>query len=170
MVGRIPVLPAGSQGGLQALGARECPGRDGEESIFKSIVEILEIILAVFLASVIIIASARLANLIYLDLIKPEHLSKESILELLDIILLLVLSIDILRTLVTAVVRRQFPIRIVIEAAMLAVLREIISVEIRKLDYKMILSLAIVFLILAFVWLVVGVMERRGEVEEVMGV
>lgn len=151
------------------MGAEECP-REREGNFFKSIIEVLEVILAVFLAAVIIIASARLANLIYVDLIEANELSKESILRLLDIILLLVLSIDILRTLVTAVVRRQFPIRIVIEAAMLAVLREIISVEIRKLDYKMILSLAVVFLILAFVWLVVGVMERRGEVEEIMAV
>ncbi len=148
-------------------------GESGEcergAEVFRGIIEVLEIALAVLLASTIVLASARLVGVIYDDLIKPEEIAKSQILEVLDLILLLVLAIDILRTLVTAVVRRQFPIRIVIEAAMLAVLREIISVEIRKLEWPMLVSLAVVFLILAVVWLVMGVMEKRGQVQEALG-
>jgi len=140
-----------------------------EAEIFRGIIEVLEITLAVFLAATIVLAAVRLAGLIYYDLVAAETIEKNNVLEVLDLILLLVLAIDILRTLVTAVIRRQFPIRIVIEAAMLAVLREIISVEIRKLDWTMLVSLSIVFLILALVWLVIGVMEKRGQVQEALG-
>jgi len=144
----------------------ECPR---STRIFRLAVEVLEIVLAVLLGVTIVLASAKLVLLIYKDLIATPDLSKNLVLEVLDMILLLVLAIDILRTLLTAVVRRQFPIRIVIEAAMLAVLREIISVEIRKLDWLMLLSLAIVFLILALTWIKIGVMERRGQLQEALG-
>jgi len=140
-----------------------------EAEVFRGIIEVLEITLAVLLAATIVLAAVRLAGLIYYDLVAADSIKKSNVLEVLDLILLLVLAIDILRTLVTAVIRRQFPIRIVIEAAMLAVLREIISVEIRKLDWTMLISLSIVFLILAVVWLVTGVMEKRGQVQEALG-
>jgi len=148
------------------LAGEECPR---STRIFRLAVEVLEIVLAVLLGVTILLASAKLVLLIYKDLIATPDLSKNLVLEVLDMILLLVLAIDILRTLLTAVVRRQFPIRIVIEAAMLAVLREIISVEIRKLDWLMLLSLAIVFLILALTWIKIGVMERRGQLQEALG-
>ncbi len=138
-------------------------------NVFRGIIEVLEIALAVLLAVTVVLAAARLVGVIYRDLIEVPEMAKSNILEILDLILLLVLSIDILRTLVTAVIRRAFPIRIVIEAAMLAVLREIISVEIRKLDWPMLIALAIVFLILALVWMMIGVMEKRGQIEEALG-
>ncbi len=146
--------------------AEECPR---STQIFRGVVEALELALALLLAATIILASGKLISLIYHDTALDSSVSKENVLEVLDLILLLVLAIDILRTLVTAVMRRRFPIRIVVEAAMLAILREIISVEIRHLDWLMLLSLAIVFLILAVTWIIIGVMERKGQIREAMG-
>ncbi|MEB3806963.1 MAG: phosphate-starvation-inducible PsiE family protein [Desulfurococcales archaeon] len=135
--------------------------------LMRGIIDTLEVILATILAAAILIASAKLIKLMYLDLVESD-LNKTKVLEILDMILLLLLAIDILRTLLTAVVRRRFPIRIVIEAAMLAVLREIISVEIRHLDWSMLVSLGVVFLILSFMWIIIGRLETQGKLREAM--
>ena len=135
--------------------------------LMRSIIDTLEIILAIILAAAILIASIKLLKLMYSDLVESE-LNKTKVLEILDMILLLLLAIDILRTLLTAVVRRRFPIRIVIEAAMLAVLREIISVEIRHLDWLMLVSLGIVFMLLSFMWIIIGRLEAEGKLREAM--
>ncbi|MCE4601121.1 MAG: phosphate-starvation-inducible PsiE family protein [Desulfurococcales archaeon] len=135
--------------------------------LMRGIIDTLEVILATILAAAILIASAKLIKLMYIDLVESE-LNKTKVLEILDMILLLLLAIDILRTLLTAVVRRRFPIRIVIEAAMLAVLREIISVEIRHLDWSMLVSLGVVFLILSFMWIIIGRLETQGKLREAM--
>jgi len=132
----------------------------------RGIIDTLEIILAIILAATILVASAKLIILMYKDLVEAPAITKTYVLEILDMILLLLLAIDILRTLLTAVVRRRFPIRIVVEAAMLAILREIISVEIRHLDWPMLISLGIVFFILAFMWILIGRLESTGELQE----
>jgi uncharacterized membrane protein (DUF373 family) len=134
----------------------------------RLIIDSLELLLATLLTLIIVISAVKLFGEIDTTLVKNPNPSKNDILYLLDIILLLILAIDVLRTLLTAVVRRKFPIRIVVEAAMLAVLREIISVEIRHLDWLMLLSLGLVFLILSFVWLVIGRMEEKGSLREAL--
>ncbi|MCE4619498.1 MAG: phosphate-starvation-inducible PsiE family protein [Desulfurococcales archaeon] len=134
----------------------------------RLIIDSLELLLAVILALTIVLSSIKLFEEMYVVLIENPNPTKNDVLTLLDMILLLILAIDILRTLLTAVVRRKFPIRIVIEAAMLAVLREIISVEIRHLDWLMLLSLGIVFLILSFMWIIIGRMEEKGSVKEAL--
>lgn len=131
--------------------------------VMRGVIDSLEILLAIILTLSILIASAKLFMLLYKDLLEQPILEKTSVLEILDITLLLLLAIDILRTLLTGVVRRRFPIRIVVEAAMLAALREIISVEIRHLDWLMLLSLGIVFLILSAVWLRLGRIEAADK-------
>ena len=132
----------------------------------RNIIDTLEIILAIILAATILIASVKLVVLMYKDLVETPVITKTYVLEVLDMILLLVLAIDILRTLLTAVVRRRFPIRIVVEAAMLAILREIISVEIRHLDWPMLIALGVVFFILAFMWILIGKLESSGVLQE----
>ena len=134
----------------------------------RSVIDTLEIILAIILAATILIASVKLVLLMYEDLVRAPTITKTYVLEVLDMILLLLLAIDILRTLLTAVIRRRFPIRIVVEAAMLAILREIISVEIRHLDWPMLIALGIVFFILAFMWILIGKLESSGVLKEAM--
>ena len=134
----------------------------------RLIIDSLELLLAIILALTILLASVKLFNEMYQVLIEKPTPTKNDVLSLLDMILLLILAIDILRTLLTAVVRRRFPIRIVIEAAMLAVLREIISVEIRHLDWLMLIALGLVFLLLSLIWMMVGGMEERGRIREAL--
>lgn len=147
------------------MSEQECEKEKGYR-VMRGIIDTLEIVLAVILAATILIASAKLVMLMYEDLVKTPVITKTYVLEVLDMILLLLLAIDILRTLLTAVVRRRFPIRIVVEAAMLAILREIISVEIRHLDWPMLIALGIVFFILAFMWILIGKLESSGVLQE----
>ncbi len=141
---------------------------DDGSSISKAmrvIIETLEFVLGVILALMIVLSAIKVALLV-VETEKGLGLpTKESILEVLDLILLLILSIDILRTLFTAISRRVLPIRIVIEAAILALLREIIAVEIRHLDWKMVLSLSISFMVLVAAWIALGILQKRGEIE-----
>lgn len=147
------------------MSEQECQREKGYR-VMRNIIDTLEIILAIILAATILIASVKLVMLMYKDLVETPVITKTYVLEVLDMILLLVLAIDILRTLLTAVVRRRFPIRIVVEAAMLAILREIISVEIRHLDWPMLIALGVVFFILAFMWILIGKLESSGVLQE----
>ena len=147
-------LRAMSDNGLHPLGRA-----------MRATIEALELILGAILALMIVLSSVK----VFLLVIETEKgfglPTKTDILEILDLILLLILSIDILRTLFTAISKRVLPIRIVIEAAVLAILREIIAVEVRHLDWKMVLSLSIAFLVLVVAWMALGVLQKRGEIE-----
>jgi len=91
---------------------------------------------------------------------------KERITDILDRVLLLVLALDVARALAAAALHRALPVRIVIETAIVAVLRELISVEIRKLTPTMVVALGAVFAVLAAAWVVIGRLETRGELRE----
>ncbi len=124
------------------------------------IIEGLETILASVIVILVFFAGVEyLVNVIKVAI--TEGVDKEFILFTLDTILLLVLAIDILRTLLTAILSRFLPIRIVIEAAMIAVLREIISIEVRQLDYKMIVALTISLIGLGILWSMVYSREQK---------
>ncbi len=127
-------------------------------------IEILEVLLALGLILMVILSLSHLIDFI-ISVEIHEGLEKNYILEILDLTLLLILSVDILRTLAVAVRRRALPVRIVVEAAMVALLREIIAVEIRHLDWKMMLSLGVTFALLAGTWVVIGILQKRGEIE-----
>ncbi|MCE4628450.1 MAG: phosphate-starvation-inducible PsiE family protein [Desulfurococcales archaeon] len=122
--------------------------------------EILEILLAILIILTVLFGIIKLADIVVVKSIR-EQLSKSEILAILDLALLLVLAVDILRTLAVAIRRRSLPVRIVIEAAMIAILREIIAVEIRHLDYKMIIALGFTFVLLAASWAGIGVLQKR---------
>ena len=122
--------------------------------------EVLEILLAILIILTVLFGIVKLADIVVVESIR-EQLTKSEILTILDLALLLVLAVDILRTLAVAIRRRSLPVRIVIEAAMIAILREIIAVEIRHLDYKMIIALGITFVLLAASWAGIGVLQKR---------
>ncbi|MCE4624933.1 MAG: phosphate-starvation-inducible PsiE family protein [Desulfurococcales archaeon] len=143
---------------------QEWRGRRGVALSLDIAMEILEVMLAI----VLIITVALQVGHLFVDVIKIEvegAPQKEDILHILDLTLLLVLAVDILRTLAVAVRRRLLPVRIVVEAAMVAILRELIAVEIRHLDWKMILSLGVTFVLLAGAWAAIGVLQKRGLLE-----
>ncbi len=126
------------------------------------ILEGLEALLAVTIIVLVAVNGAKLLYTVVYESLSQLEVSKEAILHSLDIALLLVLSVDILRTLITAIRARFLPIRIVVEAAMIAVLRELISIEIRHLDYHMVLTLTVAIVGLGIVWILIYSVERRG--------
>ena len=123
--------------------------------------EMLELLLAIIIIITVLLNIMHLFKNIF-DIEFYTNPTKEDVLKVLDLTLLLVLAVDILRTLAVAIRRGSLPVRIVIEAAMIAILREVIAVEIRHLDYKMVLSLGITFILLAGAWAAIGVLQRRG--------
>lgn len=133
--------------------------------VLGGIIDILELLLGMLLTLLIIISITKIFKII-IDLWYQTSLSKDEILSVLDIILLLVLTIDILRTLFTAASKHALPLRIVIEAAILAVLREIIAVEVRHLSATMVIALSISFAVLVSAWIVVGILRKEGRMEE----
>ena len=142
----------------------EQKGRGVLVGLIDATIELLELLLALALALLVLFSSIHVLSEIVRMEIEGVP-SKGVVLEVLDLVLLLVLAVDILRTLVVAIRRHALPVRIVIEAAMVAILREIIAVEVRHLDWKMILALGTAFVLLAGSWTLIGVLQRRGELE-----
>jgi len=118
----------------------------------KNIIAVIELLLASVLAVTIIIATLK----IMFDLKEMIHASsfdKTGFLHILDSTLLTILAIDLMRTLVTAVIRKQMPISIVIEVAILALLRELIAIEIKNPTNSRILTYGVVLTILVASWI-----------------
>jgi len=134
----------------------------GNGRFMSYLLEGLEALLAISIVILVAVNGVKLLYTIIVDSISRVEIDKEAILHSLDIALLLILSVDILRTLITAIRARFLPIRIVVEAAMIAVLRELISIEIRRLDYMMVLTLTIAIVGLGIVWILIYSVERRG--------
>jgi len=122
------------------------------DKFLRGIVASIELIIAGLLVITLLIASIKVIN--YLSIFFYYNgFDKQVFLEILDVILLSVLAVDLLRTLVVAVIKRTLPISIVIEVALLAVLREIIAIEIRNPTNARILVYGIIILVLVFSWI-----------------
>ena len=122
-------------------------------------------------AGVLLVATAAALPSLYREAftILATGPAKERLTMLLDRVLLLVLSLDVARALLAAAIRRTLPVRVVVGIAVVAVLRELIAVEIRGLTPPMILSLGAVFGILAAAWMYIGRLEARSELREELG-
>ncbi len=79
--------------------------------------------------------------------------AKGVLLALLDTALILVIGLDILRTLVVAVVHRELHLFAALEAGILAMIREIIGAEVRHKNVYDLLGYAVIIVMLAGVWL-----------------
>ncbi len=133
------------------------------EQAMSLLLESLEALLAVTIIILVAVNGVKLLYYVAVESLGSSGVDKQVILHSLDIALLLILSVDILRTLITAIRARFLPIRIVVEAAMIAVLRELISIEIRHLDYPMVFTLTVAIVGLGIVWIMIYNAERRGE-------
>lgn len=137
------------------------PGSGWDKShLAKYVIMALELLLAGILSIGVVVASLKTASDI-LQLMKSEAFDKAVFLHLLDSVLLIVLAIDVTRTLLTAVLEKMIPVRIVIEAAMLAVLREFIAIEIRGPSTDLLAVLVLVFTALVTAWIIIGLLETR---------
>ncbi len=138
------------------------PGRliERAQTMAALLIALLETILAVLLALGVFIASWKILNDL-VGLMEASEFDKQIYLHLLDSVLLLILAIDVTRTLLTAAIRGALPLRIVVEVATLAVLREFISIEIRNPSNTRILVFTILFAVLAFFWILLTSLEKR---------
>lgn len=132
------------------------------EELMGVMLESLEALLALTIIVLVAVNGLKLLYTATFESLREAQVDKQTILHVLDIALLLILSVDILRTLITAIRARFLPIRIVVEAAMIAVLRELISIEIRHLDYPMVFTLTIAIVGLGIVWILIYSVERRA--------
>jgi len=122
------------------------------DKFLRGIVASIEIIIISLLVLTLLIASIKVTSYLY-EFFNYDGFDKQVFLEILDVILLSILAVDLLRTLVVAVIKRTLPISIVIEVALLAVLRELIAIEIRNPSNERIIVYGLIILILVASWL-----------------
>ena len=122
---------------------------------FEYIVTALEILLILLTAIFTLLALVWFGLSLYRELgaITSEQFSKEVVIKLLDITLLTLIIIDVLQIVVARYTSTYDYLRVAVEVGMLSMLRELISVEIRKPDPIKIISFSIAIFILFIVWL-----------------
>jgi uncharacterized membrane protein (DUF373 family) len=84
----------------------------------------------------------------------------------LDEALLMIVSIDLMRTLVISVQEKRISLVIVVEAALIFLLREIITMELRQVSEVRLLVYAVIFAVLFAAWLVAA-KRVQGRLDEV---
>ncbi len=92
--------------------------------------------------------------------------AREELLSLLDAILLLIIGLDVLRTIVVSIVYRELYLVAAVEAAILAVVREIIGSEIRHRSVTDLMGYTVVIVLLGALWLIAQREFRRERVAE----
>ncbi len=117
-------------------------------------VMLIELVITIMIGATLVIAAYKALYYIN-EFTRSSGFDKHLYLEILDIILLSVLAVDLMRTLVIAIIKRTLPISIVIEVSILAVLREIIAIEIRNPDTERILVYGVLIVILVSSWLAI---------------
>ncbi|WP_075050163.1 phosphate-starvation-inducible PsiE family protein [Ignicoccus islandicus] len=135
--------------------------------IFEYIVMSLEILLVLLTSIFTLISLLWFALSMYHDLMDLKSLDKTKVVELLDIALLTLIIIDVLQIVIARYTSTYEYLRVAVEVGMLAMLRELISVEIKKPDPWKIVSIGIVVFILFVVWIglsrskVIEALEKR---------
>ena len=122
---------------------------------FEYIVTVLEILLILLTAVFTLLALIWFGLSLYKEVgaITSEQFSKEVVIKLLDITLLTLIIIDVLQIVVARYTSTYDYLRVAVEVGMLSMLRELISVEIRKPDPIKIISFSVAIFILFIVWL-----------------
>ena len=146
-------------------------GGDVSRNIFERIVVLLEMLLigvtAAFTLLSIIWFAVTLATE-YAHLGEKGFVAKEGILELLDVVLLTLIVLDVLQIVIARYTSPYAYLRVVFEVGILSLVRELISVEVKKPDPAKILSFSIAIFLLFIMWFTMvrnrEVLERRIEV------
>ena len=94
------------------------------------------------------------------------NMAREELLSLLDAILLLIIGLDVLRTIVVSIVYRELYLVAAVEAAILAVVREIIGSEIRHRSVLDLMGYTVVIVLLGALWLIAQREFRKERARE----
>ncbi len=127
----------------------------------------LEVLLILLTAGFTLLSLLWFGTTLYHDVFNIEKLGKEVIVKLLDITLLTLIIIDVLQIVVARYTSSYEYLRVAVEVGILSMLRELISIEIKKPDPWKIISFSIAILILFIVWVglsrskVIEAIEKR---------
>ncbi len=126
------------------------------EKVFEYLVVSLEVFLIILTAGYTLLALVWFGTTLYHDFVTLNELSKEVIVKLLDITLLTLIIIDVLQIVVARYTSSYEYLRVAVEVGILSMLRELISIEIKKPDPWKIIAFSVAIFILFIVWIGLG--------------
>ncbi|MDP8003413.1 MAG: phosphate-starvation-inducible PsiE family protein [Caldisphaera sp.] len=115
------------------------------------LMEIGEVLIAMIIIVTVIIAAFQTFFQVS-QMIKLQPPNKEEILNLIDISVILLLALDLLRTVVVGILEKSIPIRSIIEAAMIIIVREMIVNTLVSSSPLSLIYLSISFLLITIGW------------------
>lgn len=139
------------------------------EQFFEYLVMGLEIILILLTAGYTFLALLWFGTTLYHDFLTINEISKEVIVKLLDITLLTLIIIDVLQIVVARYTSSYEYLRVAVEVGILSMLRELISIEIKKPDPWKIIAFSIAIFILFMVWIGLGRSRIVEAIEKRLG-
>ena len=126
--------------------------------------------LLVLMAGVVLLATIELAWLLAKDVLTPPYFLLEihELLELFGLFLLVLIGIELLHSVKTYIVRREFHLETVLTVAMIAVARKIIVLEPKELPEGTLLGIAALVLALSLGhYLVRHSRREKGDIDPV---
>ncbi|AFZ70022.1 Phosphate-starvation-inducible E [Caldisphaera lagunensis DSM 15908] len=113
-----------------------------------------EILVAIIISITVIIASFQTFVMLG-SMVKVSIPNKSTILELIDTAILLLLALDLLRTVIIGIMEKEIPIKNIIEAAMIVIVREMIvnTLENSSPIYLIYLSLSFVMVSVSMIFI-----------------
>ncbi|RLE60856.1 MAG: hypothetical protein DRJ35_02150 [Thermoprotei archaeon] len=133
------------------------------DKIAELVIIILELLVAMILICVILLSLSRII-IDVLSMTTLHSFDKEYFVRVLDEALLMVVAIDIIRTLLTGILKKRITVVVVIEAALIFIIREIIALELKLIPETRLIIYGILFLIFFLSWYIL----RRSMLEEKM--
>jgi len=129
-------------------------------------ISILELAIAILLGVSVLLSIFKLAGEA-VDLAVTSTFQRQHFITFLDEALLMIVSIDLMRTLITGIQEKQISVIIVIEAALIFIVREIITMELRDVSETRLLIYVVVFGALFVAWLIgrrqIGIQSQNEE-------
>ncbi|MCI4408144.1 MAG: phosphate-starvation-inducible PsiE family protein [Thermofilum sp.] len=116
-------------------------------------ISILELAIAILLGVSVLLSLFKLAGEA-VDLAVTSTFQRQLFVTFLDEALLMIVSIDLMRTLITGIQEKHISVIIVIEAALIFIVREIITMELRDVSETRLLIYVVVFGALFVAWLI----------------
>jgi uncharacterized membrane protein (DUF373 family) len=116
-------------------------------------ISFLELAIAILLGVSVLLSLFKLAGEA-VDLAFTSTFQRQHFVTFLDEALLMIVSIDLMRTLITGIQEKRISVIIVIEAALIFIVREIITMELRDVSETRLLIYVVVFGALFVAWLI----------------
>jgi uncharacterized membrane protein (DUF373 family) len=132
---------------------------------FHALISALELAIAILLGVAVLLSLVKLAGTAA-ELAFTATFDRSHFVTFLDEALLMIVSIDLMRTLVIGVQEKRISLVIVVEAALIFLVREIITMELRQVSEVRLLVYAVIFAVLFAAWLVAA-KRVQGRLDEV---